>query len=557
MISTPAKAFLIVTLIFLYSAPAFGQAVYDISQNARVYQSFSATIGAPTLRCTMEVDDTPINDPNTCQYSMGTGLSYRFEFDVKNTSLTTFANTNYVEFRNVVGANSVLGSNPFLGSCGCSTGVGSVTIIGGALRCTFAPVCQISTNSTKTFYFLARPTADATRDIDSYFYVQQTTPSVTDSSETMTFTYCGNNTTDIGTGSSETCDDASTGGTIDQPNDSTDDGVCVIDYPFVTGGKECILNACGDGYLWSSASGGTEECDWGSSNSDNTADACRTNCKNAHCGDGQQDTGEACDEGDTEPNDGCSTTCQSETCGDGIVQSSEQCDDGGTTGGDGCSEICTLEFCGNGVLDPEEDCDTGKDIFDVGATCLADECSETDCTCEVTTTRGTKIVSVDFKPNTVLKKGTALTDFKINVFYLKGHGQSGYTHDYNITFFNAFTDKNVGFISTKNSTGFGETPASDGYASAPKSWFEPEIDQIISSLPPGSYRVNVTTQEETGNPPPDSRDFFFTIVSTDISIGTKGDVNLSTDVSSAAVDETNPIFLVIVIVTVLGILFKK
>ena len=40
-----------------------------------------------------------------------------------------------------------------------------------------------------------------------------------------------------------------------------------------------------------------EACDDGGSNSDTVADACRSNCQVAHCGDGVTDTGEVCDDG--------------------------------------------------------------------------------------------------------------------------------------------------------------------------------------------------------------------------------------------------------------------
>ena len=49
---------------------------------------------------------------------------------------------------------------------------------------------------------------------------------------------------------------------------------------------------CGDGI-----EEGTEECDLGTANDDNVPDACRTDCRNAHCGDGVLDTTEAGDDG--------------------------------------------------------------------------------------------------------------------------------------------------------------------------------------------------------------------------------------------------------------------
>ncbi len=40
----------------------------------------------------------------------------------------------------------------------------------------------------------------------------------------------------------------------------------------------------------------------------------------AQCGNGQQDPGEECDDGNTFSDDGCSSTCKNEYCGDGVVQ---------------------------------------------------------------------------------------------------------------------------------------------------------------------------------------------------------------------------------------------
>ena len=87
------------------------------------------------------------------------------------------------------------------------------------------------------------------------------------------------------------------------------------------------------------------------------------------CGDAllDLDSGESCDDGNTEDGDGCSSTCQIEpqpTCGDGLVDENEQCDDGNTGHGDGCNSDCELEpepGCGDGELDTEHEmCDDGN-----------------------------------------------------------------------------------------------------------------------------------------------------------------------------------------------------
>jgi len=61
---------------------------------------------------------------------------------------------------------------------------------------------------------------------------------------------------------------------------------------------------CGDGIQQ-----GTEACDQGAANSDERANACRTDCTRARCGDGVIDTGETCDDGDTVDNNACSNAC--------------------------------------------------------------------------------------------------------------------------------------------------------------------------------------------------------------------------------------------------------
>lgn len=68
----------------------------------------------------------------------------------------------------------------------------------------------------------------------------------------------------------------------------------------------------------------------------------------AVCGNGLQESGEQCDDGNTASGDGCSSTCVIESapapaCGDGNLDSGEQCDDGNTSSGDGCSSTCVVE----------------------------------------------------------------------------------------------------------------------------------------------------------------------------------------------------------------------
>ena len=116
---------------------------------------------------------------------------------------------------------------------------------------------------------------------------------------------------------------------------------------------------------------------------------------------GQQDLGEACDDGNIVDDDGCSPSCAVEEgwecygfpsncqsfCGDGVVVGSEECDDGNTSNGDGCDEYCAVEsgwtctgepslcssVCGDGIVAEGEGCDDGN-------TLPGDGCSDS---CEV------------------------------------------------------------------------------------------------------------------------------------------------------------------------------
>lgn len=122
----------------------------------------------------------------------------------------------------------------------------------------------------------------------------------------------------------------------------------------------------------------------------NEGDSCGTdlvcvggNCVSAACGDGQQQTGEECDDGDVDETNGCNTQCTytcvstdpSKDCtatGDECA-GSNVCDDaahtctGGTPLGEGAncnnnlgtckSSICTLKTCGNGTVDTGEQCE--------------------------------------------------------------------------------------------------------------------------------------------------------------------------------------------------------
>ncbi len=115
---------------------------------------------------------------------------------------------------------------------------------------------------------------------------------------------------------------------------------------------ECDFSFCGDGIQDEG-----EECDDGNNEPD---DGCDPNCAlEPRCGDGAQDEGEECDDGNNEPDDGCASNCILEPyCGDGTLDEGEECDDGNSNRGDGCSADCVIE---PGCLDSFESNNTRED----------------------------------------------------------------------------------------------------------------------------------------------------------------------------------------------------
>jgi CSLREA domain-containing protein len=82
------------------------------------------------------------------------------------------------------------------------------------------------------------------------------------------------------------------------------------------------------------------------------------------CGDLVVQTGESCDDGNSDETDDCLSTCQAASCGDGFVHAGvESCDNGAAnsdTAADACRTDCTAPSCGDGVIDSGEACDDGN-----------------------------------------------------------------------------------------------------------------------------------------------------------------------------------------------------
>jgi len=82
----------------------------------------------------------------------------------------------------------------------------------------------------------------------------------------------------------------------------------------------------------------------------------------ATCGDGIQEFGEQCDDGNTNNNDACTNFCLNNVCGDTFpYEGVEVCDDGNTLSCNpypGCNADCSLvQACGNGIKECSEQCD--------------------------------------------------------------------------------------------------------------------------------------------------------------------------------------------------------
>lgn len=177
------------------------------------------------------------------------------------------------------------------------------------------------------------------------------------------------------------CDCTTCGDGIVDTDEQCDNGI--NDGAYGGCNPDCTLAThCGDG----NADAGFETCDDGADNSDEVADACRTDCSLPRCGDGVVDFLETCDDGVNDGSyGGCMPDCAAAPkCGDGLFEAGvEECDDGAAnsdTAADACRTTCTLPGCGDGVIDSAETCDDGDAITnqcDVGEP----SCTVCDATC--------------------------------------------------------------------------------------------------------------------------------------------------------------------------------
>lgn len=165
---------------------------------------------------------------------------------------------------------------------------------------------------------------------------------------------CGDGSTDAVAG--EECDDG---------NRLTGDGCSAY----------CLVELCGDAII----AAPNEECDDGAANNDSLPNACRTDCKDAHCGDTVIDAGEACDAGGVTAT--CEATCVITSCGDGIVNglAGEQCDDAGESVS--CDDNCTDASCGDGTANTAagEGCDDGPANSDSTPNACRNDCQPASC----------------------------------------------------------------------------------------------------------------------------------------------------------------------------------
>lgn len=178
---------------------------------------------------------------------------------------------------------------------------------------------------------------------------------------------CGNGTLDP----SEECDDGNNnnGDGCNSTCEIEENDECIpLDEVFGEIAEEACQARCSnlpDGICYVNALGSPEIV-----YSDNACiNLCEPPTEDPVCGNSMLETGEQCDDGNTNNGDGCDENCVVEpppapVCGNGQVEAGEECDDNNNSNGDGCSANCLTEdetaICGNGEVEGNEECDDGN-----------------------------------------------------------------------------------------------------------------------------------------------------------------------------------------------------
>lgn len=166
------------------------------------------------------------------------------------------------------------------------------------------------------------------------------------------------------------CDDEAGGTSLDVSGDSVSGDTSSSDS--TSNDSSSGDTSSGDTSSGDSASGDATVGDTTSTDSSSGNDTSSTSV----CGNGVVESGEACDDGNTEDCDGgclgnCSATVVLTGCGDGVVCDSEVCDDGADNGTGACIADCSaIQVCGDNTVNGTEACDDGDTVDGNG--CVGD-----------------------------------------------------------------------------------------------------------------------------------------------------------------------------------------